>query len=669
MNSRDESVFCKEIWEKFILSGDFPPAVTRTAVAQSWLNCVENGVNPTGGKGRVEIDQFILQEKLEQYAAIVRTAKPFMQNLYQFFRSSGFIVVLADTQGYILENFGDDTCLKNAHYLNFIPGANWGELQVGTNAIGLVLSGKSPVQISGCEHFCREHHWWTCAAAPILDEHGRMVAVLDISGPCQSVYPHTLGMVVAAAEAITMQLRIQRQYREVVLAHQRMNGVFNIMSEGIIIVDRNGLIHNVNGTTRKLFKATDDVVGQPVEAAFSVLAPFTRNILDKASGYTEKRVLIPTAGGLKNCLISGETIADERGNISGGIIMLRPLQPAAKSGYHAGFRFDDIIGQSPAMEQAVHLARLAAAGCANILLQGESGTGKEMFAQAIHQHSSRRAGPFVAVNCGAIPRELIGSELFGYADGAFTGAKRGGRPGKFELAAGGTLFLDEIGDMPLEQQVALLRVLQEKKLSRLGSEELLNIDVRIICATNKNLLQAVEQGSFRRDLYYRLNVISLTIPPLRERGEDSLLLFRHFIRLAGQERGRPFSVAEEVFNALTNYEWPGNVRELHNVAERAVHLADGGSITVMQLPAEMLDAGWRRQLPAGSRQPADRNFYRARKQRQQAEQEQAELLELLEQHGGNISRIAKCMGVARTTVYRKLRLYGLEYAQEEQPHL
>ena len=222
------------------------------------------------------------------------------------------------------------------------------------------------------------------------------------------------------------------------------------------------------------------------------------------------------------------------------------------------------------MKETIEVARMAARSSSNVLIEGESGTGKELFAQAIHNASKRSAGPFVAVNCGAIPRELIASELFGYSEGAFTGAKKGGNPGKFELADGGTLFLDEIGDMPLEQQVALLRVIQEKSVSRIGSNQVIPVDVRIICATNKNLLELMQTGRFRQDLYYRLNVINLRILPLRERKEDIPVLFQHFLQQMNQE-GNQLS-QQDVIEHLLSYDWPGNVRELQNVVERFVHL-------------------------------------------------------------------------------------------------
>lgn len=301
------------------------------------------------------------------------------------------------------------------------------------------------------------------------------------------------------------------------------------------------------------------------------------------------------------------------------------------------------------MKETVEVARMAARSSSNVLIEGESGTGKELFAQAIHNASRRSAGAFVAVNCGAIPRELIASELFGYTEGAFTGAKKGGNPGKFELADGGTLFLDEIGDMPLEQQVALLRVIQDKSISRIGSNQVIPVDVRIICATNKNLLELMQTGRFRQDLYYRLNVINLRILPLRERKEDIPLLFEHFLQQMNQEVSQ--LSRKDFIERLLSYDWPGNVRELQNTVERMVHLE------------HMPDRSWHNHigqnmmLPAGQNSGSDVSIQQAnaRFKNEQVEQQRRLIIRLLEIHQGNVSKVAKEMGISRSTLYRKMK--------------
>jgi PAS domain S-box-containing protein len=667
MNAMQELVLhSKEVaWKTFINSGEIEQAAISAPIAESWKKCASTGVNPTDGKGRIVLEQRALKRLLEENEVIIRAAKPFVENLYQFFRASGFIIVLTDVNGFILESFGDSDRLKSARAINFLPGANWQDVSVGTNAIGTVLAQGKPSQVSGCEHFCLRHHCWTCSAAPITDQDGRIVAVLDISGPAQAQSTHTLGMVVAAAEAISMQLKIQGKNTELLLANQRLKSIFNTMSEGVILIDRQGTVNEVNAVIGQMLGKPDaEVVGRPIERILGGKAPFTRQMLDNKEPYSDVELMLPVKNGTSHCLASGEPITDEHGTVGGGVIILRPIKQVRSlvnrfSGYYTTFQFSDILGYSPQIAEAVRVASLAAASMANVLLRGESGTGKELFAQAIHHHSPRSDGPFIAVNCGAIPRELISSELFGYEEGAFTGARRGGRPGKFELAAGGTLFLDEIGDMPLEQQIALLRVLQEKKVTRLGDARVIPTDVRVICATNKNLTKEVERSAFRQDLYYRLNVISITVPPLRERGDDVILLFRHFLNNIGKESGRSFFVEPDVLTCLKRYNWPGNVRELHNVAERVASLAEGETITLLHLPPEIYNP-YETKGGLSFSEGIRLGFFKDQQRRQQERAEREQIVALLSECGGNITQVARRMDVARTTVYRKLRSYSID---------
>jgi len=383
-----------------------------------------------------------------------------------------------------------------------------------------------------------------------------------------------------------------------------------------------------------------------------------------AEPYTDVEVMVDTKDGLCYCLVSCEPIVNEQGAVTGGIIILRPIKQVQNlvnrfSGYSATLQFKDIVGDSPAIRDAIRLASLTATTTSNILLQGESGTGKEIFAQAIHNLSAQHNGPFIALNCGAIPRELIGSELFGYEEGAFTGAKRGGKPGKFELAAGGTLFLDEIGDMPLEQQIAFLRVIQEKKVTRIGGDKTIPVNVRLICATNKNLLQEVEKGLFRQDLYYRLNVMAITIPPLRSRVEDIRLLFEHFLDKLGRDRGGKYRADPDVIESLERYSWPGNVRELQNVVERAVSLAEDGNIALRHLPVELVVFPAKRAFLAAV--PTVQSLDCREKRRKLAQDaEKHKIQGLLNAYAGNVSRVAREMGFSRKTLYNKMRVYSIQ---------
>ncbi|MGB9791621.1 MAG: sigma-54-dependent Fis family transcriptional regulator, partial [Thermacetogeniaceae bacterium] len=456
-------------WMKFGTTGEIDVDAVRPEIAESWKRCYKAGVNPYDGICRDILEASELEKLLEKHKDLIEIARPFMTNLYQFFKGSGYIVMLTDNRGYIIEAFGDDSTLKNAIGLNFIKGANWTEESVGTNAIGTALVLKKPIQVSGPEHYCCKHHPWTCSAAPIFDHEGNVMGILDLSGPSDEAHLHTLGMVVAAVEAIREQMLLRQKNRELTLANNQLRSIIQSMSDGVIAFDARGMVTQVNPAAEQIIgRRGSDLIGRSVKEILGDRSYFIDQLLDEHDSFSEAEVIVDSLGGMIHCLISGKPILDDCGVITGGLIFVRPIEKVQKlvnrfSGAQATFYFKDIIGESAGIKEAIKMAALAASSMSTVLLQGESGTGKELFAQAIHNHSPRRRGPFVAVNCGAIPRELIASELFGYEEGAFTGAKRGGRPGKFELASGGTLFLDEIGEMPLEQQVALLRVLQEKK--------------------------------------------------------------------------------------------------------------------------------------------------------------------------------------------------------------
>ncbi|AMA74756.1 transcriptional regulator [Aneurinibacillus sp. XH2] len=313
----------------------------------------------------------------------------------------------------------------------------------------------------------------------------------------------------------------------------------------------------------------------------------------------------------------------------------------------AKYSFDTILGTSEELEKVKILGRRVAKSDTTILLKGESGTGKELFAHAIHRESYRSAGPLIKVNCAAIPDTLLESELFGYKGGSFTGAKKSGKKGKFALAKGGTIFLDEISEMPLMMQAKLLRVLQEKEIEPIGADKPESVDVRIIAATNKDLLTLVEQGKFRHDLYYRLNVVMLEIPPLRERSEDIPLLIESFLQQLEKETGiRAKGVEDEAMRALLAYSWPGNIRELRNVLERALYVKNGEMIALQDLPP----------LLATSPQTEKKMVTL----KQAVEKAEAEVIrETIRRTKGDKIAAARQLGISKSGLYVKLARYGL----------
>ena len=445
------------------------------------------------------------------------------------------------------------------------------------------------------------------------------------------------------------------------LQERLLMDIISNMSDGVIIISRQGEIEFINQTLKVMLgKPRADIKEQ---LSFEMLVADNKNLermLTKKQAFRDEEVSLAMEGRDMQFLATGTPIEGPDGRVNKIILVLKPLAEVHRlvnrySSFQARFHFDDILTCSEIMEDTIELAKAASRNKSTILIQGESGTGKEMFAQSKHNQSKFADGPFIAVNCGAIPRELVGSELFGYVEGAFTGARKGGSPGKFELAQGGTLFLDEIGDMPLEQQAALLRVLQEKQVSRLGSSKAIPVNVRVICATNRDLYNEVQKGTIRKDLYFRLNVISLRIPPLRERPEDIDLLLKHFLIQGDPEwlEHTP-TIDPAVWKLLKNYPWPGNVRELQNFAERIQFAVKDYSIKLEDLPYEIQTLHEKETVRPIMSMPANLNI-----KQQLAEVEAQQIKALLLQFNGNVSRVAEALGVSRRTVDRRIKKYGL----------
>ncbi len=637
------------VWRQFVRTGQVDARRVAPVILDSWQRCLTRGVEPFGGRCQDILSPRDLDRRRDAWLEL---AEPVMDSLHRCLKGYGFLVVLTDASGYLIRHLGDAKALGRAELINFGLGANWSETSVGTNAIGTALTIGQPVQVTGPEHFNDGHHSWTCAAHPFRDPEGRVLGCLDISGPRENASFHLLEMLAAAVRHIEQGLRLNRSEERLGLARQLAAAAFHNVSDGLISLDGEGRISAVNqAAARLLGREPARLVGMAAERALAIPLPAGSG----RQGPVRELLELATARGRVRCWVTAQAIQDQGGQASGTLLALAPgpaasaaPRPLPRGALSARSPFRGPRGRKPALRQAGARARLAAPTSSTVLLLGESGTGKELFAQAIHQASPRSQGPFVSINCGALPRELIQSELFGYAEGAFTGARRGGRPGKLELAQGGTLFLDEIGDLPLEMQANLLRVLEEKAVQRVGGERLVPLDLRVVAATNQDLAQATAQGRFRRDLFYRLNVVAIPLPPLRERRDDIPGLVAHFLpRLAAQlERPAP-RLAPAVLEALAGHAWPGNVRELLNVLEQALNLAAGEEIGLADLPEEL----------HGGPGPAVTSAAPALAPLWQVER--TAILGALRQHRGNLSRVARDLGIARNTLYEKLRRYHI----------
>jgi len=619
----------------------------REAIAESWVRSREMGVDPLASGSAVIVTGRELETLLLGNQELIEAARPFMENLHKLVESSGFVVVLADKNGYIVETVADPDVLESNRGMHYAKGTKLSEDLVGTTAISLVVRNHEPIQVVGSEHYLFEHFPWACSAAPVKDATGIFIGVLSAAGPKKQVHCHTLGMVVSAAAAITNLLQVQKTQRELEESARIHSTIVNSISDGLLMLNAQGLVTFINHIGARILQIKpNEAVGKHIANVVD-FKPVVLQVLETGRGYTDKEFLIETKRGTLHFVKTAIPLKNKDGQIEAVIDIFREIKRVRKMvnqmvGATAQFNFEDIIGQSAGIGECIRLAKIAANSTANVLIQGESGTGKELVAQAIHNSSIRHDGPFVAINCGAIPRDLVESELFGYEEGSFTGAKHGGRPGKFEMAHGGTIFLDEIGEMSLDIQVKLLRVLQEKRISRLGAQRYIDIDVRVIAVSNRELANEVKDGNFRHDLYYRLNVLSIQVPPLRERQGDILFLVQFFLsKICQHLRLEAKRFTPEALKVLSEYQWPGNIRELENVIERAINICEDREISVEYLP---------RTLQANPRSDGEYSL---------KEMERLLIQETLKKTGGNVSSAAKSLGIGRNTLYSKLREHGL----------
>lgn len=639
-------------WDDFVKYGKARPHEVNERILNSWKRCRTLEIDPVKGK----CDQFLSEKELfTRNNRLMEMSEPIIRTLYHCLHGSDTVIVLIDSDGYIVTTCGDLSALRQADKLLFGPGANWSEGSVGTNAIGTAIALASPIQVTGAEHYCETHHLWTCAAAPIRDHTGEVTGFIDISGPREEANPHQLALIVAAARAIEERSCLNYSKEDLCKANKYLEAVLNSMGDGVIATNAQGIITGINKVAAKTFcRLANEIIGRSL-SEFVQMDELLDDFFKTGRSYSQESLILKTPKGMVECIGSANPVFPELGVDRGAVLTLTKIE---RTPTHTGisrpaeryYTFKDIIGESKSIRRTIEQAKQVAQSPSNILILGESGTGKEVLAQAIHNASDYRHGPFVAINCGAIAKDLIQSELFGYAGGAFTGAKRSGSVGKFQVANGGTLFLDEIGEMPYEMQINLLRVLEEKTVVPVGGKRTIPVDVRIVAATNKGLYEEVAEGKFREDLYYRLNVISISLPPLRARKGDIRLLTEYYVRTVSRKVGKEIThVDERVFAILDSHDWPGNVRELINAVEYAVNFARTDKLLPRDLPRYLRNQ-------EGESEPTD--SYQI--MRLTAVEKNA-IQRTLRHFRGNISRTARALGIGRNTLYEKIRRYRIHY--------
>ncbi|CAH1652387.1 sigma-54-dependent Fis family transcriptional regulator [Chelatococcus asaccharovorans] len=630
----------RHAWEAFLGKGEAPPGLPSALVA-SWMRSRALGVSTSRREAPISTEPEIYRRRSIS-KALLSAARPALNRSGLFLAEASSMMILTDASGFIVETAGDPRIVDNGRRNHLETGGRWDEAVIGTNAIGTALVDGKPTEIRGAAHFCEDVQRWTCAATPVrhpLD--GEILGVVDISGPVAHFNPQSLALAMSIGQEIEATLGQAARTEHELLLRGFVSKRSIWLSEDILVIDKRGfVVHAAEGARRRLDADPDGLKRELRQ----IIGSTARDDWEENC-----RRRFPNA--------SVEIVQNE-GDAIGCLIVMhrprgRPAAPQPKETVEPGLGFDSILGGSAVIAEARMRARKLGANSLPILIEGETGVGKELFARAIKSAGPAADGPFVPLNCGGMPRDLIASELFGYAKGAFTGADANGRAGRIEQADGGVLCLDEIGEMPLDLQSYLLRVLEDGIVYRIGEAVGRRVDIRILSMTNRDLGAEVEAGRFRRDLYYRIAAARLRIPPLRERREDIATLALSFAAKAAGRLGRPApDFAPALLERLTAHDWPGNARELRNVVDAMVALAETDRLECADLPPELAlgPAPGRQSTPrAAAPCPAAKADLRAA--------ERAAILAQVEACGGNLTEAAKRLGIARSTLYLKLAEY------------
>jgi transcriptional regulator of acetoin/glycerol metabolism len=640
-----------------LAAGDIPRGLLPPLIEVSWGRCLAHGLD-AGHRQEIAVQaREVLDVERERNAELLRQAIPVMAMLHAQIANSDSMVILTDASGLILHAEGDPGFLDRASKVALSPGVEWSERSKGTNAIGTALVEGNPVIVHGPQHFLSANHFLTCSASPILDSRGQPAGVLDVTGDWRNGSRHSLALVSLSVQTIENQMFANAFPEGVVLRFHTHREMVGTAFEAMIGIDLEGNLLSANRSACRLLgmkleelrrRSFAAVFNLPIKALFDHLLLHGAECLEM-----RLRNGVPVFGRPQpGCRSRTPVRIFSFDSPRGGQRPAGPTCDPAQGPASAHSALERLRTGDPQVEATVDKARKVLGRDVTILIQGETGTGKELLAKAIHVDGPRRGRPFVAVNCAAIPEGLIESELFGYEEGAFTGAKRRGYQGRILQANGGTLFLDEIGDMPLALQARLLRVLQERVVTPLGSVKSHPVDVAIICATHRKLRDLVARGQFRGDLYYRLNGLTVYLPSLRER-TDLDILVTQLLQESARD-GRAAKIDAEVAALFRRHPWPGNVRQLANLLRTASIMADGMcSIRREHLPDDFFD----------DLDEAVRPAQTTAAQCAPAEPPPADLDALtlqavraaLKRHEGNVAAAARELGISRTTLYRKLK--------------
>ncbi len=639
-------------WVNFVKNDIIIESTIPSLILESWKRCKSHKVNYLM-RTLPDIPELNsdIEERIENNLELLNISTPIMESLISMVDEKDLSVQIVDSGGFFLKNIQKGGLISEADRAYQI-GRNVREEIIGTNSFDLSASQRKPFSVVGSEHYCQIFQRKAVYTSPIFNKEGDLAAIIGMTIELEKSSPYMLGMVAATAKAIENEFQLKEVYSQLVTQNVEQQNILDTVTDGIIYVNDKMQITQANKEMSLMTGLSkDEMIGKNI-SFIQTVPKLTSIITSLTEGMNVGQVRINGNKKSYNCVLNHRFIEGQKAGSSNRVfvfIRLEEIQELANKmnqENRAFFTFEDITGKSLPLIEAIELAKKASQHGARVIIEGESGTGKEMFAQSIHNNGIRKRGPFVAVDCGAIPRELLESELFGYEEGAYTGARKGGHRGKFELADKGTLFLDEISNMPIDMQAKMLRVLQENKIMRIGGYIPIPVDVQIIAASNQDLKKEVEKGNFREDLFYRLNIVYIKLPSLRERKSDIPILMHNLINnyknLAYKKIKR---IDDEVVEILSRYDWPGNVRQLNNVVERMMIISKTDMITKDLIPIEILEAVNlnvslpKRGLKIETLDSASAKYVKS----------------VVESLNGNIKKASEELDISRATVYRLMK--------------
>lgn len=637
----------REAKEAFFDHGEKSPLI-RPEVEESWLRCMEAGMKRSG-----EVPERLTNGDLKalkkRYGYFIHTARPIMRECLDNALEGvllPLVMYITDAEGNVLDmECTNEFTLEAVRRLGMHVGSKWNEENIGTNAVSLAIRHKKNFVTTAYEHYQEEHEFINCVSALIHDNDGNIIGTLTISYIRTYYNPLLTSLVFSVAEQIEKRMMMDRD-------RGAMEYVMNNADYGVLVLDSRGNPLRINAKFCKMIHVTNPDLSTLSTKELLKDVDWNKVFADEKQHTSLGETFLMYKDVCRR-VQADVYLVDLDGKKDGYVIILRDIVDiiSLSQQYTTNtslFHFDDIVTGDPELLRIIEECKQIADKKVSVLIEGESGTGKELLAESIHNYSDRSKGPFIAVNCAALPPSLVESELFGYEKGTFTDALNTGKAGKFEQANGGTIFLDEIGELSLDIQAKLLRVLDNQRITRIGGNNEKKLDIRVIAATNRDLYDMIGDKSFREDLYYRLCLFNVKLPPLNEREGDIPRLIEFFLgKLGVDNRGVRKRMAEESMEILSAHHWNGNIRELQNAVSRAYYLCDKTVITPEYLPKTILD---RRPDPRPKLPESVKNH------------ERDVILSALMNNNWNVSRAARQLNISRATIYRKMKALGINHA-------